>query len=55
MVLIAIIQIATATACYFIGVLVGRKTAGERCRRSREDPIEIAHVGYDAEQLGREK
>ena len=55
MVLIAIIQIATATACYFIGVLVGRKTAGERCRRSREEPVEIAHVGYDAEQLGREK
>lgn len=45
------------TACFFIGVFCGKRA--ERMDREAEpkdfDEIEIAHVGYDAEQCGREK
>ena len=55
MVLIAVIMLANAVACYFIGVRVGRLTAGKRKYPARGNPVEIAHVEYDDAQLGREK
>lgn len=49
MTMIVIIQLATAAACYFIGVFIGKQSV----RKNESTPIE--HVGYDAEQMGREK
>ena len=56
MIKIVLIQFTTAIACYFLGVFIGKRSVlrdGER--NDRPDNIEIQHVGYDAEQCGREK
>lgn len=58
MAMIIIIQLSTAIACYFIGVMIGRQTAeaGKKSKRKeKRNPVEIQHVGYDDEQCGREK
>ena len=47
MIEIVLIQLATAVACYFIGVFIGKKSVNK--------DTQIEHVGYDAEQMGREK
>lgn len=49
MTMIVIIQLATAVACYAIGVFIGKQSA----KRDESTPIE--HVGYTDEQMGREK
>ena len=47
MTMIVIIQLATAASCYFIGVFIGKKSVNK--------DTQIEHVGYDSEQMGREK
>ena len=54
------IIIATGIACYFVGILIGRKTAKCKCDQCREvfidvDQDEIQHVGYTPEQCGYDK
>jgi len=58
MIEIILIQLATAVACYFIGVFTGRQSAKHVIREwqaEHDDRVEISHVGYDTEQMGREK
>ena len=58
MTMIVIIQLATAAACYFIGVFTGRQSAKQVIREwqaKHDDRVEISHVGYDTEQMGRNK
>lgn len=49
MTMIVIIQLATAVACYAIGVFIGKQSM------KKDEDAQIEHVGYDTEQMGREK
>lgn len=44
-----IVPCVLCTVVYFIGVFIGKQSA------KKDEDAQIEHVGYDTEQMGREK